>query len=71
VIAALDTFPSLSSVTLTDMHEEVVRAAKSNVLSATEKAGEKTWAIAQRTLARAGDILLPLRGERAFDLIYE
>jgi len=71
VIAALDIFPSLASVTLTDMHEEVVRVAKSNVLAATEKAGQKTWSIAQRTVARSGDLLLPLRGEKQFDLIYE
>lgn len=71
MVAALDTFPSLENVALTDMHEEVVNVAKSNVLSATEKADKNTWSIAMRAVARAGDILTPLKGEEPYDLIYE
>ncbi|KFY93014.1 hypothetical protein V500_03958 [Pseudogymnoascus sp. VKM F-4518 (FW-2643)] len=71
VIAALDTFPALDSVALTDMHDEVVNIAKLNVLSATERSEWSIRDIAQRSVARAGDLLLPLRGEEQFDLIYE
>jgi len=53
------------------MHEEVVSVAKSNVLSATEKADKNTWNIAMRSVAKAGDILTPLKSEKQYDLIYE
>ena len=37
VIAALDTFPDLKDVSLRDIHEDVVKVVKRNVLSATGK----------------------------------
>lgn len=71
VVAALDTFLELSGVAMTDMHEEVVKTAKSNVLSATEKSSGSVRGVALQATARAGDLLLPLKGEEPFDLIYE
>ena len=70
-IAALDTFPELSSLAMTDIHEEVVMTAKSNLLSATEKARHPVRCVAERATAKIGDLLLPLEGEGPFDLIYE
>ena len=71
VIAALDTFPQLSGVAMTDLHDAVVKAAKSNVLSATEKADDRVRGVAVGAFAKAGDVLLPLKGQKPFDLIYE
>ena len=71
VIAALDTFPQLLGVAMTDLHDAVVKAAKSNVLSATEKADERVRSVALEAVAVAGDVLLPLKGQEPFDLIYE
>ncbi|MCJ1247109.1 hypothetical protein MMC30_004320 [Trapelia coarctata] len=71
VIAALDTFPQLSGVAMTDLHNAVVKAAKSNVLSATEKADERVRTVAREAVAVAGDVLLPLKGQESFDVIYE
>lgn len=59
------------SVAMTDLHDEVVQAAKSNVLSATEKADDRVRDVAMGAVARSGDILLPLKDEEPFDLIYE
>ena len=56
---------------MTDLYEEGVMAAKSNLLSATEKAAHPVRNIAERAAAKAGDLLLPLEGEEPFDLIYE
>lgn len=56
---------------MTDLHEEVVNIAKKNVLSATEKADNGLKSIAIGALARTGDVLLPLKGQEPFDLIYE
>jgi hypothetical protein len=56
---------------MTDLHDEVVKAAKSNVLSATEKADDRVRGIAVGTVAGVGDVLLPLKGQKPFDLIYE
>jgi methylase of polypeptide subunit release factors len=71
VLAALDTFPKLASVALTDLHAEVVKVAKLNVLSATKGAKKSVRTTAEQTVARAGDLLWPLKGEKQFDLIYE
>lgn len=56
---------------MTDMHEEVIKTAKSNILSATEKAQGSIRRVALQAAAKAGDLLLPLEGEEPFDLIYE
>ena len=56
---------------MTDIHEEVVKIAKNNVLSATEKAKDTVKDVAERAVAEAGDLLLPLENEEPFDLIYE
>ena len=71
VIAALETFPNLREVAMTDMHEEVVSVAKANILSATEKADDHVRNTALHAVAKAGDVLLPLMGQGGFDLIYE
>ena len=71
VIAALDIFPQLSGVAMTDLHAEVIDYAKNNVMSATEKADNRTREVAANITARAGDVLDPLRGEKPFDIIYE
>ena len=67
----MDVFPKLSSVVMTDILEEVVKVAKSNLLSATEKANDRVRQIASLAVTKVGDLLLPLEGEGAFDLIYE
>ena len=56
---------------MTDIHEDVVKIAKNNVLSATEKAKDSVKGVAERAVAEAGDLLLPLENEKPFDLIYE
>ena len=56
---------------MTDMHEEVTKTAKSNLLAATEKAPDPIRHVALQAAAKAGDLLLPLKGEEPFDLIYE
>jgi hypothetical protein len=56
---------------MTDLHEDVVAAAKANVLAATEKADDEIRAVASSAIARAGDVLNPLKDEKPFDLIYE
>jgi hypothetical protein len=71
VIAALDIFPQLVGVAMTDLHDEVVQVARSNVLSATEKADVRVREVAMKTIARSGDVLLPLKNQERFDLIYE
>lgn len=71
VIAALDTFFEISGVAMTDLFEEVVTTAKSNVVAATEKGSDKTRRVVARAAAKSGDLLLPLKDEEAFDLIYE
>lgn len=71
VIAALDTFPQLSGVAMTGLHDGVFKAAKSNVLSATGKADERVRGAALEAVAVAGDIQLPLKDQEPFDLIYE
>ena len=56
---------------MTDLHEEVVDTAKANVLSATEKADRSPREVAVAAIIRAGNVLLPLEGQKPFDLIYE
>ena len=56
---------------MTDIHEDVVKVAKRNVLSATEKAKDSLKGVAERATAKAEDVLLPLESEEPFDLIYE
>ncbi|THC89183.1 hypothetical protein EYZ11_011370 [Aspergillus tanneri] len=70
MIAALETFPDLEFGAMTDLHQSVVNAAKRNVLNATEKSAP-CRAVAKSIYASAGDLLLPLSGQEAFDLIYE
>ena len=71
VIAALDTFPQLMGVAMTDLHNDVVQVAKSNVLSATEKADERVREVATEAVAGSGDVLSPLKDQVPFDIIYE
>lgn len=71
VVAALETFPQLSHVAMTDLHQEVVETAKANVLSSTEKADHNVRQVALAAVAVAGDMLVPLEGQAPFDLIYE
>lgn len=56
---------------ITDIHEEVVKTAKSNLLSATEKGNDSIRCVAERAAAKVGDLLLPLEDEEPFDIIYE
>ena len=56
---------------MTDMHEEVIKTAKTNVQSATEKAQGSIRRVALQAAAKVGDLLLPLEGEESFDLVYE
>lgn len=56
---------------MTDLHDDVVAAAKANVLASTEKADNEIRAVASSAIARAGDVLVPLKGLQPFDLIYE
>lgn len=56
---------------MTDIHEEVVMTAKANVLSATIKARHPIRSLAERAVAKVGDMLLPFESEEPFDLIYE
>ncbi len=56
---------------ITDIHEEVVKTAKSNLLSATKKGDDCIRSVAERAAAKVGDLLLPLEGEEPFDIIYE
>ena len=56
---------------MTDVLEELAMIAKSNLLSATEKANDRVRQIASLNLTKAGDLLSPLEGEEPFDLIYE
>ena len=56
---------------MTDIHEDVVKVAKRNVLSATEKAKDSLKGVAERATAKVGDVLLPLVGEEPFVLIYK
>ena len=70
-IAALEIFPRLSKIAMTDLHDEVVKIARLNLLSAVEKADDKIRDVALGAVARSGDILAPLRDQGSFDLIYE
>ncbi|KAK2757996.1 hypothetical protein FQN54_004402 [Arachnomyces sp. PD_36] len=70
MIAALETFPDLEYGAMTDLHQSVVNAAKRNVLAATDKSISRR-SVAKSIYASAGDLLVPLRGQEAFDLIYE
>ena len=49
-IAALDTFPELKDVSMTDIHKEVVKVAQRNLLSVTEKAKDSLRRVAEREL---------------------
>ena len=71
LVAALDTFPQLCGVAMTDLHQEVVDTAKANLLNATEKADRRVREVAMAAVARPGDVLVPLKGQEPFDLIYE
>jgi t-SNARE complex subunit (syntaxin) len=53
------------------MHDEVVETAKINLLSATQKTDKAVRSIAKCAIAKVGDLMLPLKGESSFDLIYE
>lgn len=70
VIAALETFPELESVAMTDLHQSVVDVAKRNVLGAITKSSPEAN-MASRIFASAGDLISPLKGQEPFDLIYE
>lgn len=70
MIAALETFPGLLHGALTDLHQSVVNAAKRNVLASTENS-TPSREVAENIYGAAGDLLLPLKGQEAFDLIYE
>ena len=70
MIAALETFPELEFGAMTDLHQKVVNAAKKNVLGAA-KESTHSRAVADNIFASAGDLLLPLKGQQGFDLIYE
>ena len=56
---------------MTDLHQEVVETAKANLLNATERADQKVRDVALAAVARPGDVLVPLKGQEPFDLIYE
>ena len=56
---------------MTDLHQEVVDIAKANLLNATEKADRRVREVAMAAVARPGDVLVPLKGQEPFDLIYE
>ncbi|KAL8786294.1 MAG: hypothetical protein Q9213_002889 [Squamulea squamosa] len=71
MIAALETFPRLHSVAMTDLHQEVVDTAKANMLSSVEKADQHVREAALTAVGRPGDVLVPLKGQEPFDLIYE
>ncbi|OOF97595.1 hypothetical protein ASPCADRAFT_144251 [Aspergillus carbonarius ITEM 5010] len=70
-IAALDIFPHLRSIAMTDLHDEVVTKAKANVLSATNESDNRVRTIASQAVGISGECLVPLRGQAPFDLIYE
>ena len=71
VIAAVEIFPELSYVAMTDLHSDVLEHARNNVLSAVEKANSQVRNVGTGLITRAGDVLSPLKGEQPFDLIYE
>ena len=71
VIAAVEIFPELSYVAMTDLHSDVLKHARNNVLSATEKADSQVRNVGTSMMTRAGDVLNPLKDEQPFDLIYE
>jgi hypothetical protein len=71
VIAALETFPELEFAAMTDLHEAVVDTAKRNVLNATEKSDDRIRDVAKQLFTAAGDVVVPLKGQEPFDLIYE
>ena len=56
---------------MTDLHDEVVQHARRNVSAAIEKADDSVRAVVSHLVARAGDLLDPLRREEPYDLIYE
>ncbi|PWY74210.1 hypothetical protein BO83DRAFT_360448 [Aspergillus eucalypticola CBS 122712] len=70
-IAALDVFPHLRSIVMTDLHDEVVDKAKINLMSATEKVDGRVRAVARDATGLSGHNLVPLKGQVPFDLIYE
>ncbi|GKZ25000.1 hypothetical protein AbraCBS73388_012024 [Aspergillus brasiliensis] len=70
-IAALDIFPHLRSIVMTDLHDEVVEKAKINLVSATEKADGRVRAVAKHAIGLSGHSLAPLKGQVPFDVIYE
>lgn len=70
MIAAIETFPDLEFGAMTDLHESVVSAAKRNVLTAIDESSPHR-AVAKSIYSSAGDLLVPLRGQEPFDLIYE
>ncbi|KAH7024722.1 uncharacterized protein B0I36DRAFT_295397 [Microdochium trichocladiopsis] len=71
VVAALETFPQLKFAAMTDLHQSVVDVAKHNVVSATQGSAPVVRRVAERIFAADGDLLQPLEGQAAFDLIYE
>lgn len=70
-IAALDVFPHLHSIVMTDLHDEVVDKAKINLMSATEKVDGRVRAVARDATGLSGHGLVPLKDQVPFDLIYE
>ncbi|GKZ30033.1 hypothetical protein AbraIFM66950_007553 [Aspergillus brasiliensis] len=70
-IAALDIFPRLRSIVMTDLQDEVVEKAKVNLVSATEKADGRVRAVAKHAIGLSGHSLAPLKGQVPFDVIYE
>ncbi|PYH89980.1 hypothetical protein BO71DRAFT_93366 [Aspergillus ellipticus CBS 707.79] len=71
VVAALDIFPQLHKVVMTDLHDEVVAQARLNVKSASDKADDRVRAVAREAVGLTGHSLVPLKGQVPFDLIYE
>ncbi|RAH53495.1 hypothetical protein BO85DRAFT_381528 [Aspergillus piperis CBS 112811] len=70
-IAALDVFPHLHSIVMTDLHDEVVDKAKINLMSATENVDGQVRAVAGDATGLSGHSLVPLKDQVPFDLIYE
>ncbi|PWY84751.1 hypothetical protein BO70DRAFT_334613 [Aspergillus heteromorphus CBS 117.55] len=70
-IAALDLFPQLRRIVMTDLHEEVVAQAQMNLKSAVDRADDRVRDVARDAVGLTGHSLVPLRGQMPFDLIYE
>ena len=71
VLAAIESFPDLNFVALTDLHPMVVEIARQNVLNGTQGSSPAVCRVAKLIFAANGDLLQPLEGQAPFDLIYE